>query len=127
MIPWFPNASLIEAAWTLMALPGLGLSIYNANGATADLRVHWRDGLRPLGWVGLAKVVIVLTMCLLVLSAGLAAMTAPEPIRPELQDASDFVAGCLILMDAMTLGLAIAFFLERRYIVPHVHAPRDRR
>src|SRR4051794_17893066 len=33
MIPGFPTASLIEVAWTLMALPGLGLSIYNANGA----------------------------------------------------------------------------------------------
>jgi hypothetical protein len=121
-----PTASPIEWAWTVMALPGLVLSVYNAAGSVLDLRFHWTDGLRPVGWVGLAKVALVLGMCLLDLLSGITAMQTPEPVRPELQDAGDFVAMCLLLMDAMTLGLAIAFFLERRFVVPNVHLPSDR-
>jgi hypothetical protein len=121
-----PTASMLEVFWTLLALPGFGLSIYNALGSVRDLRYHWDDGLRAIGWVGLVKVLLVLAMCALIIAAGVAAMGAPEPVRPELQDAGDFVAACLVLMDAMTLGLAVAFFLERRYVVPHIHVLRDR-
>lgn len=119
MIP--VTASLLEIGWTLLALPGFALSIYNANGATSDLHRHWRDGLRSVAWIGLVKVVIVLVMCVLVILAGTMAMQAPEPLRPELQEAGGFIAGCLIIIDALTLALAVAFFLERRFVVPHVH------
>lgn len=121
---FMPNASLLEWCWTLMSLPGLGLSLYNVNGAVHDLRYHWRDELRTVGVIGLVKVGAVLVMATLVLVSGLAAMLAPEPVRPQLQDAGDLVAVCLVGLDVLTLGLAFAFFLERRYIVPHV---RERR
>jgi hypothetical protein len=126
LIPLAPNASLLEVAWTLMALPGFGLSLYNTAGAWRDLYYHWRDGLRPLGWIGLAKVSIVLAMTLLIIAAGIAAMGVPEPVRPELQDAGELIAGCLVLLDVLTLALAIAFSLERAYVVPHIHMLRDR-
>jgi hypothetical protein len=124
MVP--STVSVVELVWTALAVPGLLLSVYNTLGSLRDLSHHWRDGLRPVGWVGLAKVLIVLVMCLLVLVAGVAAMRAPEPVRRDLQDAADIVATCLLLMDALTLALAIAFFLERRYVVPHVHLLRSR-
>jgi hypothetical protein len=80
----------------------------------------------PVGWIGLAKATLVLLMCLLILLTGVVAMQVPEPVRPVVADAADFIATCLLLMDALTLALAIAFFLERRYVVPHVHVLRDR-
>jgi hypothetical protein len=126
MIDLPSTASTVEVVWTALAVPGLALSVYNAIGAYRDIHYHWRDGLRPVGWVGLAKVTIVLAMCLLVLLTGVVAMLVPEPLRPSLQDAGDFIATCLLIMDALTLALAIAFFWERRYVVPHVHILRER-
>jgi hypothetical protein len=116
-----PTVSALELLWTILALPGLGLSVYNIHGALSDLRYHWTDGLRGVGWIGLVKVSIVLAMALLVIGSGAIAMTVPEPIRPEVQDASDLVAVCLLFLDLTILALAVVFFIERRYVVPHVH------
>jgi hypothetical protein len=126
MIALPSTVSAVEVAWTAMALPGLLLSIYNTVGAYRDVRLPL--GRRPapgrLGrpHQGLARIGDVL----LVLLTGLVAMQVPEPVRPSVQDAADFIATCLLVMDALTLALAVAFFWERRYVVPHVHMLRDR-
>jgi hypothetical protein len=96
MIALPSTVSAVEVAWTAMAL------------------------------LGLIKVSLVLVMCSLVLLTGLVAMQVPEPVRPSVQDAADFLATCLLVMDALLLALAVAFFWERRYVVPHVHMLRDR-
>lgn len=117
MVP--ATASALEVVWTALAVPGLLLSIHNLVGAVGDIRYHWSDGLRSLGVIGAAKEGAVLLMTLLVLASGLAAMVAPP--RPETQDTAAFVAGCLIGVDVLTLVLAVAFWVERRVVVPHVH------
>jgi hypothetical protein len=120
------TASGQEVLWSLMALPGLLMSAYNVHGAIGDLRQHWTDGLRPVGWIGLAKVAIVLGMALLVLVSGVIAMLTPEPIRPELQDAVDTISSILLCLDFLILALAVAFAIERAYVVPHIHPARER-
>lgn len=123
-MPISSTASLLEAVWTLLALPGFALSLYNTAGAYGDLHYHWRDGLRPVGWVGMVKVSLVLLMTVAIIAAGVVAMGVPEPVRPETRDAAELIAGCLVAMDVMTLGLAVAFAIERRFVVPHIHALR---
>jgi hypothetical protein len=118
-VPISATASLLEIGWTALAVPGLLLSIHNLVGAVGDIRYHWSDGLRALGVVGAAKEGAVLLMTLLVLASGMAAMVTPP--RPETQDTAAFVAGCLIGVDVLTLVLAVAFWVERRVVVPHVH------
>lgn len=126
MIALPSTASTVEIVWTALSVPGLALSVYNTVGACRDIRYHWRDGLRGVGWIGLVKVATVLAMCLLLLVAGLASILAPPPLRPEVQHAADVLATCLLILDALALVLAVAFCLERRYVVPHVHVLRDR-
>lgn len=120
------TASPTELTWTLMALPGLLLSLYLVYGAVFDLRHHWTDGLRPMGWVGLAKAVAVLLLAALVIAAGVIAMRTPEPVRPANQDASEIVAGILLLIDALILALAATLAFERGYVVPHIHVRSPR-
>src|SRR4051794_11375676 len=115
------TASALELRWTALALPGLVLSVYLVYGASRDLRYHWTDGLRPMGWVGLVKAVAVLLLAALVIAAGVVAMRTPEPVRPANQDASEVVANILLVIDGLILLLAVALAVERAYVVPHIH------
>lgn len=119
-----PTASATETWWTVLALPSVVMALSCLPGAVSDLRTHWTDGFRPMGWIGLAKVALVLVAALIIVAVGVGAMLAPEPIRPENQAFADFAAVLLIVLDVAILGLAIAFWLERRFVVPHIHPPK---
>lgn len=102
-----------------MALPGLFLTLYLISGATSDLRRHWRDEFRVIAWVGLAKVLCVMWMAILVVTAGVILMLTPEPSIPRVEGASRAVAGVFFMIDGLILVLAILFVFERAYAVPH--------
>lgn len=114
------TASTTETVWTVLALPGLLMSAYLVYGAERDLRYHWTDGLRPMGWVGLVKALAVLLLAALVIAAGVVAMWTPEPIRQPNQDASQIIAGILLVIDGLILALAVLLLIERAYVVPHI-------
>lgn len=116
------DASYRELLWTGAMLPGFILSVYNVAGALSDVRQHWLDGYRPMGWVGLVKTAAVLLISLLILASGWVALGTPEPVRPEGDDSADFIAGCLIAVDLLVLVVATALFIERRYVVPHIRS-----
>lgn len=124
------TASSLELWWTGLALPGMILSVWNVWGAACDLKLHWRTSLWGLGWIGLGKVGIVLLLGIIMVVVGVIAMLTPPPLLPENIEAGMRLAGLFMAIDVLILGLAVLFFIERRWVeddLPFLRRVRERR